>query len=572
MGGCMISLIVVDDEVLVRVGLRTMLPWARMGFKIIGDAENGREGLRLIQELKPDLVIADIKMPVMDGLEMMRRARAGNAKSRFIVLSSYDDFHLVREAMKMGADDYLIKLELDPANLTRVLEAVREGITADAEFDRQKRSDDIHAHMSREAARKDFCAKLISGTLAAPREISRMAGYLEMETGERGLACCLARIEEIVQEEKYARGEDRAVLDQQVEHLLNEVAGDSFRAFAFGHGEGAFALIAFFDADSSRADRRAGLEKLGARIIATLRTYLNITVTVGVSDVHTGLAALHRAFAEACAAADRSFFLGSGGAIFFADATARPRTGVDLRTADRLKELQAALDYSDAERLAACFDDITTALQGEECTREQICNFCFQLAYKLREIAESRSDLPLEGLLNPAGLYRDITSLSTLRALMDRVGILKEKTVGMLEQRREHGRNAVTIQSVKRYVQDHLAEEVRLAEVAEFLHVNHCHLSTIFRQSSGECFSDYVTRVKIEEAQKLLSTSRYMIREVADMLGFSNAYYFSRVFKKVTNLTPTQYIEKKCIPGQKKDTRGAARKSAPVPIDDTLQK
>ncbi len=565
----MISLIVVDDEVLVRVGLKTMLPWSSMGYRIVGNAENGREGLALIRELQPDLVITDIKMPVMDGLEMMRRARDAGVKSRFIVLSSYDDFPLVREAMKMGAEDYLIKLELDQPGLTRVLNAAQERIRADAEQDRQKRIDDIRAHEGREAARKDLCQRLISGASIPPQEISLTAEYLGMDTGEQGLACCLVRVEEIVQDEKYARDDDRAVFDQQVEHLVNEVAGDSFRAFTFKVSEG-FALLAFFTRESPRADRIAGLEKLGARICATLRSYMNITAAVGVSDIHVGLADLHSAFTEACAAADRSFFLGTGRAILFGDAVT-PRTGEDLHAVDRLRELQAALDYSDSERLAACFDGIVKAFQGEACTREQLYDFCFQLSCKLREVLESRKDLP-PGTIPSAGSYKDISSKTTLQALLDWIGVVKEETLRLLDRRREQGRNAAVIQKVKRYVQDNLGAEVRLADAAEFLHVNHCHLSTIFKQSTGECFSDYVTRVKMEEAQKLLSSSRYMVREVADKLGFTDAYYFSKVFKKVTTLTPTQFVQKKRIPGQTNDMPDAGGKSGPPGIGDHSQK
>jgi two-component system response regulator YesN len=560
----MLSVIVVDDEVLVRVGLRTMLPWSTMGYRIVGDAGNGVEGLKLLKELQPDLVITDIKMPVMDGLEMIRRARAENVKSKFIVLSSYDDFHLVREALKMGAEDYLIKLELDQVGLARVLRAVGEGITADVEQDRQKRVEDIHAHMSREAARRDFFMRLISGAMTSPEEISENARYLGIDAGEAGLACCMTRIEEIVQEEKYARNEDRAVLEQQVEDLINKVAGDSHRVLGFRCREGVFALVVFFDRDSVRSDRIAGLEKMGGRVLTTLRTYMNITATVGVSDIHPGLSALSGAFSKASAAADQSFFLGTGRVISFRDVRAGPRAGRDLETADHLKDLQAALDYCDPDRLTRCFDAIKQSLEGGACTREQINDFCFQLAYKLREIAENRSDLPLGELLNTAGLYGDITSMTTLRSLLDWIGMLGEKCAVMLAQGMEQGRNAATIQKVKRYVQDHLAVDVRLAETAEFLHINHCHLSTIFKHHTGECFSDYVTRVKIEEAQKLLATGRYRIREVADMLGYASAHYFSRVFKKVANVTPTQYIEKKYSSDQKKDTPSPAPGNPPL--------
>ena len=124
----MLKVVIVDDESLVRLGLRAMLRWEELGYEIVGEASNGQQGLDLIIESEPDIVITDIKMPVLDGLEMMRLASEAGRRPKFIVLSGYDEFQLVKRAMKQGAEEYLIKLDLEPKTLIDALAAAREEV------------------------------------------------------------------------------------------------------------------------------------------------------------------------------------------------------------------------------------------------------------------------------------------------------------------------------------------------------------------------------------------------------------------------------------------------------------
>lgn len=122
---------IIDDEPLVRLGLQSMLRWEDLGYEIVGEAANGRQGLDLIIEHNPDIVITDVKMPVLDGLEMMRLASQAGRHPKYIVLSGYDEFHLVKQAMKLGAEEYLIKLDLESEALEHALAAAREKIIAE---------------------------------------------------------------------------------------------------------------------------------------------------------------------------------------------------------------------------------------------------------------------------------------------------------------------------------------------------------------------------------------------------------------------------------------------------------
>lgn len=120
----MYKVVFIDDEALVKIGLQSILDWNEEGFDVVGEAEDGREGLQLILQKEPDLVITDIVMPEMDGLEMIQKAKEQGSRAVFIVLSSFDEFELVKKAMQLGARDYILKLKISKGVLKEVLDNI----------------------------------------------------------------------------------------------------------------------------------------------------------------------------------------------------------------------------------------------------------------------------------------------------------------------------------------------------------------------------------------------------------------------------------------------------------------
>lgn len=122
----MYRVMLVDDEPLILAGIASMLDWEQQDCRIVGKATNGQQALEQLDELKPDIIITDIKMPAMDGIEFMRRARENQCQAQFILLTNLEDFSLAREAVRLGALDYLVKLELDEEKLAETLDRAVE--------------------------------------------------------------------------------------------------------------------------------------------------------------------------------------------------------------------------------------------------------------------------------------------------------------------------------------------------------------------------------------------------------------------------------------------------------------
>ncbi len=119
-------IVIADDDAMLRIGLKAMLPWTQYGYQIVGEAQDGREALELCRKYQPDILLTDMKMPETDGLEVLRTLASWPQKPAVIALSGYDEFSLVREAMRLGALDYLLKLELSPSRLLQCLQTVQQ--------------------------------------------------------------------------------------------------------------------------------------------------------------------------------------------------------------------------------------------------------------------------------------------------------------------------------------------------------------------------------------------------------------------------------------------------------------
>ena len=129
----MLKILIVDDEALVRAGIRVLLDWEKYGFEIIGEASDGEEAWQAILSLRPDILLTDIRMPKMDGIELLQKIKRHNLSVFSVILSCFDDFDLVREAMKLGARDYIRKLSVTPEAILNILNEIRPQVLTSKE-------------------------------------------------------------------------------------------------------------------------------------------------------------------------------------------------------------------------------------------------------------------------------------------------------------------------------------------------------------------------------------------------------------------------------------------------------
>lgn len=538
----LLNVIIIDDEPLVRVGLKSMLPWEELGYRIIGEATNGETGLELIIKHKPDIVITDIKMPVMDGLEMMRLAIRAEQSPKFIILSSHDQFQLVKQAMKQGAEEYLIKLDLEPEILINTLSSIREKILNE----RNKANDNIRFEKDLKEnlniLREGFFKRIINRPVQSESLLVEQAAYLGIELGE-GLACALIQINNLSVFEKYDSKEIH-LFENSILNTINEIVNDIFCGYTFTLNQGQFVIV--FSGDNiTKTD--LFLEKarnMGERLVNMLKQYFNIITSVGISNLCHGYLELPQAYLEGCRAAQYGFYSGTQSVIFFQDLPKSNDAHEEQVDFSELKNsIPKAIELHDLEMIKTIFDKVISILHESKVTREQAYDLCFQIAYLVNN-ATGLNDMELKKIIGYSNnLYESILTLDTLVEIIHWLTGLEQRLREFITVKDEQ-KNHRVINKAKKYILEHYMGEINLNDVASAINISAGYLSTIFKQYTGVCFTDFVTEVKMEEAKKLLRETGYKIYEIAEMLGYQNAYYFSKVFKKITGMTPSEFSGK----------------------------
>ena len=301
----MLKVIIADDEAVVRIGLKSMIDWNAAGFELVGEAEDGETALKLILQEKPDIVLTDIKMPGMNGLELISYPY-GQEKPIFIVLSSYDDFHYVKGALKAGAQDYLLKLEVTPDGLLEVIThaAPQCGRRRDSEPEKEKVN--LHDTM------RNIFYDLISDISLSPKRKAAFLKPFSQGKEPQIFGCLIVRVMELHKVDVISETELH-MLNFSVINRVEEILNEYFTGFCIAgyHGNyyGVFTPKKDQGISQKVIDRESLLsckEELRERITTLLSQYLNLNVSVRMGSGGCGIEGVLEAYQNAMSGYDKS--------------------------------------------------------------------------------------------------------------------------------------------------------------------------------------------------------------------------------------------------------------------------
>ncbi len=515
----MIRVLLVDDEALVRVGLKSLVPWNELGYEVVGEAANGEAALKLVDKLRPQLVITDIVMPKYNGIELTRAVKKKYPEVCVWVLSGYNEYEMVREAMKHGATDYLLKLNLSRESLSELLMTLREETLA------QDAPADEHGAES--------------GKLALRHRIKLAIGS-SSEDAERGLGLPLPADGALItlglinsnlymNMERYSP-QDAKHIELTIVDILEAIQDNFYAGCALEWGGGGEFVLAMF----GDAFERSQLEAMGKVMLQMLKTYVNIDSAIAFSEPCQTSADLRPAYRQARHAIHRIFRSGFHTVHFATDPDPQPPVPErDIQLAERLNR---ALMLRDTAAIREAYRQValsiaTFAKRGEACDWvNQIVCMC-----DLR-LGEAFAADKQAALLSSEQIY----VFKTANELSTWFGQYTDFVLGFLEA--EDGKHVhPVIKKAKRYVQEHISEPVSLHDVATALGISIGYLSTLFTKATGMKFTEYVNQAKIEYAKEIIRKGGHKVYETAYLLGFDNVCYFNKLFKRHAGCTPGQY-------------------------------
>lgn len=519
----MYRVLIVEDEILVSIGLKNMLDWQKLNMQVVGEAPNGQAGYTMYQERKPDLILTDIKMPVMDGLELIRRVRQNDQATRFVILTCYQEFDLVQQALRLGVSDYILKLKMSVEEMEAVLSRV--GI----ELKSQPRLNHGNQQTITRLALNQHFLQILHNPQASLATLCQADPALAPLASTACLAVlCIAIVLPQPQPTATAPHTDSAHL--LVWDLLEQEAQKVGLHLVIRRDEGNYLIL--LDLSSSHQPELV-LQGFCQNTSSSLKTYLSAEAQIGLVTAAATEMSLPRLIRQAQTALND---------LFFTTATYQyPYTST--QTASQIQQCSA--DLADSLSHLDIDLELKIYVQGQLSQHlNQVVSpqeYRDALIYMLYWTAAHRNLQPDQLPSQMSTSIREIRQAprycQARQSWLQALSCLSTNLPASLPYSRE-------IRHLLTYIDRHLDSKVTLKELAASAGMSPNYLCTLFKKETGINLFDYITKSRIERAKQMLLDSNQKTYEIAEQVGFSDESYFIRVFKRVAGITPNEYRKK----------------------------
>ena len=542
----MVKVYLVEDEIIIRQSIKNSIDWEKEGYEFVGDASDGELALPVILKEKPDILITDIRMPFMDGLELSRMVKAELPDIKIVILSGYDDFEYAKQAIKIGVAEYLLK-PVSSAVLLEHLSEIAEKVRNEREDLALKKVYYQEMQENEELIKMKFLGELISGKLSLADA---------MEKGKRfhmNLSGPFYRIIlfKFIQEDRVKAGQSED-LARAYAAVGNYVDGlkDAFR-FQRGVEGWAFLLT------SVEEDMEAQTERFIEGLKEVIAPFEALTWFGGIGSEAARLRELRYSFREA----DKAFagrFVQEPNQIISVEQLNYEQLDneFDANIFGEINQFDQIitrfLSSGSLEEVESFVGALFTEISEDHFRSLMIRQYIIMDIYatvltfckKLRKDAgaEGESYGQWEGIReNEEILKQAVTTAESIDDIKDYIGTLLDHAIELRNTVSGRRYSDIIQTAKKRIEQDYMSEDISLNSVAAEVCMSPSYFSSVFSKEMGKTFIEYLTEVRMEKAKQYLACSSMKTSEISYEVGYKDPHYFSYIFKKTQGCTPKEY-------------------------------
>lgn len=498
------KVMIVEDVDIIREDIKKLINWQEHGYQVVAEARNGEAGLSMFHKHKPDIVITDIKMPVMTGLEMIKEIRSTNTDTQFILLTDYEAFEYAKTALYLNVHSYLLKYQLDPDILIRELEKERAAIERQRNINRMTNTEHIKnflIHGKQETVGPDSY-NFFGWSGCSCLMILEAKGFTQNASE---LYSCLKKL---LSSQSYDYEFEYIEMAQQ-EHVLFLKLPESnsqLKNINF--------IRTFVNLLQSTVRRTYGSE-------ASVAIGSNLYSSGDIVDAYRNAKQLLRY---------KVFYSGE---CILDSIPPEPTACQKEEIRQMLQSIKSNIKNLNTSELQCqipqLFTDLLPKIKNIELLEECVRSLTLAIA--------SRSEQ--DGIDNLSEVLDEISdctrnyNIYVLTNLFLKAIEMMDEDMGSRYSKRVH--------AIIRYVHEHYQEDVTLYDLSKELDLSVIYTSQLFKKEVGITFSSYLAKVRIEKAMQLLSTGRYKVYEVSKMVGYQTVQYFSKIFKKETGKRPGDF-------------------------------
>ena len=534
-----IKVFLVEDEMVIRRGIKNSIDWEKEGYIFCGEASDGELAYPMIIKEKPDILITDIRMPFMDGLELCKLVKKELPDIKILILSGYDEFDYAKEAIRLGVTEYLLK-PISSGKLLEALNGVSESIRREKED-----KDLVHKYMEEmrentEHEKQKFFEQMIAGNLSMADVLETGKKY-EMNLSAGMYNLLLFRF--TLGEENRKSGELLGEAEYAIEKLTERLE----YVFEFQRGVEGWAFLLMADNEEQMSER---VKELSKDLEEIMKNYSTIAYFGGIGQPVARLRELERSFREAERALAARFTMELNRIISVEDI----RMAQNVDTLDDIEitsfgeiektrtMLEKFLNHGAEDEIDEFVDVYISELPEENLKSVLMRQYIIMDAYiVMMSFCEKIEGIEGEMQAQSEELKNSMKTIQTLEEIKNYIRMLLKKIIGVRDTISGRRYSDIIEIAKDQIRKTYMSDEISLNTIAAEVGMSPSYFSSIFSKEMGKTFVEYLTEIRMDRAKELLMCSSMKTSEIGYEVGYKDPHYFSYIFKKTQNCTPKEF-------------------------------
>lgn len=534
-----IKVFLVEDEMVIRRGIKNSIDWEKEGYIFCGEASDGELAYPMIIKEKPDILITDIRMPFMDGLELCKLVKKELPNIKILILSGYDEFDYAKEAIRLGVTEYLLK-PISSGKLLEALNGVSESIRREKEDKDLVRKDMEEMRENTEHEKQKFFEQMIAGNLSMADALETGKKY-EMNLSAGMYNLLLFRF--TLGEENRKSGELLGEAEYAIEKLTERLE----YVFEFQRGVEGWAFLLMADNEEQMSER---VKELSKDLEEIMKNYSTIAYFGGIGQPVARLRELEESFREAERALAARFTMELNRIISVEDI----RMAQNVDTLDDIEitsfgeiektrtMLEKFLNNGAEDEIDEFVDVYINELPEENLKSVLMRQYIIMDAYiVMMSFCEKIEGIEGEMQAQSEELKNSMKTIQTLEEIKNYIRMLLKKIIGVRDTISGRRYSDIIEIAKDQIRKTYMSDEISLNTIAAEVGMSPSYFSSIFSKEMGKTFVEYLTEIRMDRAKELLMCSSMKTSEIGYEVGYKDPHYFSYIFKKTQNCTPKEF-------------------------------
>ncbi len=526
-----LKIIIVDDEITICQLIRRLIDWKHLGITLVGEAHDGLEAISMLEQHKPDIAIIDMRIPEIDGIEVIRQCANENIATRFIVISGYREFEYAQQALSYNVSNYLVKpINQDELNhsLTKVIDEVRTS---------KRTSSQIESMHSKLVAQKNLMLSSYINDIQQGK-----CKYSDIKEANRSMGTNfkngLFSVFIVKFDLKFAERFNNNIIPGYVEKIFDAANFECCYEYAFLHINERIVFICNYPKEAESAFTKA-LNSAFQRALNYVSTYGFCNITIGIGQKKNQISEMYLSYQEAMSAIEYRRKIGTQKAIWYTEDI--PMISFNTTLSDHERNcISQAIGTRDGAKLLSFLSqqyseyyhdtnfEVRFSLHAAAITNN-FFDILLNFSSQPEEVNKIRNDLLfyIDNEIHTPLIKKEMEETFSR--------LFKSQIDNNLFWEDRH------IRIAKQYIHDHYADTINLNNLSDAVNLNSIYFCSLFKKKLGITYLEYLTQVRISAAKKLFTTTQFSVKDVCGMVGYVDVRYFSKLFKKCVGVTPSVY-------------------------------